>query len=56
MDIINYIENSGLLKEEKEICHECKKELKILTHNKILLYKCLCGDNVCENCKKNHLW
>ena len=54
MDIINYIEDSGLSKEEKEICNECQKKYKLLKENKINLYKCLCGNNVCENCKKNH--
>ena len=55
MDIINYIEDSGLSKEEKEICNECKKNYKLLKENKINLYKCLCGYNVCENCKKHHI-
>ena len=54
MDIINYIKNSGLLKEEKEKCNECKKKIKFFKENKIRIYKCLCGKNVCENCKKKH--
>ena len=52
MDISNYVYNSGKSKEENEICSNCKKTYKYLLINKINLYKCSCGENICEKCKE----
>ena len=57
IDIIKYIKDSGISKEDKEQCFKCKltyKKIKEDEDNKIL-YKCYCGKNLCKKCKKVHL-
>ena len=57
IDIIKYIKDSGLSKDDKEQCFKCKltyKKIKEDNENKTL-YKCYCGKNICKKCKKSHL-
>ena len=57
MDIIQYIKNSGITKNEKEKCFKCNLEYEKIKQdedNKIL-YKCYCKKNICKKCKKAHL-
>ena len=57
LDIIKYIQESGISKDDKEQCFKCKltyEKIKQDEDNKIL-YKCYCGINICKKCKKNHL-
>ena len=57
VDIIKYIKDSGISKDDKEQCFKCKltyKKIKEDEENKIL-YKCYCGKNICKKCKKFHL-
>ena len=53
--IINFAEKSGKSKEEKECCSNCNITYKDIKGKKNKLYKCYCGENICENCKENHL-
>ena len=54
MKIIDFVEKSGN-KEEKDFCYICKNTYKDILDNKKILYKCYCGENLCEDCKENHL-
>ena len=57
IDIIKFIKDSGISKEDKEQCFKCKltyEKIKEDKNNKIL-YKCYCGKNICKKCKKEHL-
>ena len=54
MKIIDFVEKSGN-KEEKVFCYNFKKTYKDIIDNKKTLYKCYCGENICEDCKENHL-
>ena len=55
MDIINFVKYSGISKEGKETCDICKTCYTKIINNKKILYKCLCGKNICEICKNSHL-
>ena len=55
MKILNFAAKAGKLKEESESCSNCNKTYKDLEEKKNKLYRCYCGKNICENCKKNHL-
>ena len=55
MKILNFAAKAGKLKEEKESCFICNTTYKDLEEKKNKLYRCYCGKNICENCKKNHL-
>ena len=55
MDIIDFVKKSGITKEGKEKCSNCKKIYKDIKQNKKKLYKCYCGNNICEDCKKEHI-
>ena len=52
-NIFDFIKYS--FKEDKETCSFCNKTYGDLKNNKCNLYKCSCGKNACENCKKDHL-
>ena len=57
IDIIKYIKNSGISKDDKEKCFKCQltyEKIKEDEENKIL-YKCYCGKNICKKCKQAHL-
>ena len=57
IDIIKYIKDSGISKNDKEKCFKCEltyEKIKEDEENKIL-YKCYCGKNICKKCKKDHL-
>ena len=55
MDILDYIIKSGIIKEDKDICNFCEKTYLDLKNNNKNFYKCKCGQNICEECKKSHL-
>lgn len=55
MNILKFAEKSGIAKIENEICLECKTSIKELVEKEKILYKCYCGANICESCKKEHL-
>ena len=55
MDIVDFVKNSGISKEVKEKCSECMKSYKEMKENKKKLYKCYCGNNICEDCKNEHI-
>ena len=55
MNIIDYVKNSGISKENKEFCDNCKKTYQFLINNNQNLYKCSCGKNICQSCKDLHL-
>ena len=57
LDIIKYVQDSGISKDNKEQCFKCKltyEKIKQNEDNKIL-YKCYCGNNICKKCKQAHL-
>jgi len=55
MDIIDFVKESGIIKEGKENCSNCNKIYKDIKQNKKKLYKCYCGNNICEDCKNEHI-
>ena len=55
MNILKYVEKTGKAKEEKESCSLCNNTIKDILNNKKNLYKCYCGENVCDTCKNEHL-
>ena len=52
MDIFNFVQNSGILKQDKEKCDYCKKTYQDIKKNNKNLYKCSCDKNICEECKE----
>ena len=55
MNIIEYALNAGKSKEISIKCFKCEKKYFDIQKEKNMLYKCYCGNNYCEECKKNHL-
>ena len=56
MNIIDFVKKSGIIKEDKEKCSKCKETYeKIKTDKNNKLFKCNCGKNFCQKCKKEHL-
>ena len=55
MNIIEYVKNSGISKENKEICFNCKKNYQYSINNNKNFYKCSCGKNICQSCEDFHL-
>ena len=57
MGIINFVQKSGISKEESEKCSntKCSKTYKEIKEAKKKLYKCYCGQNFCEDCKNAHI-
>ena len=55
IDILEYVKNSGISKEDKQTCSKCQLTYDNLKKNNKDLYKCNCGGNYCNNCKEEHL-
>ena len=55
IDILQYVNNSGKSKEDKQICSKCQKTYDKLKEENKNLYKCYCGGNYCNDCKEEHL-
>ena len=55
LNIIFFAKKSGLSKIEKECCSICNTTIKELEEKEVILYKCYCGENLCEKCKEEHL-
>ena len=55
LDIIDFIKKSGLSKEKKEKCSICKDTFEEIKKNNKKIYRCYCGENVCEKCKNLHI-
>ena len=55
MNIIDFVKQSSILKEENEKCFKCMKTYKEIKENNKKLYKCYCGKNYCEDCKSDHI-
>ena len=53
IDIIDFILSS--FKEDKETCSFCDKTYGDIKNINSNLYKCSCGKNICEECKKTKL-
>ena len=55
INIIDFVKQSSILKEENEKCFKCMKTYKEIKENNKKLYKCNCGKNYCEECKSDHI-
>ena len=55
INILDYVYNSGHIKDDIEICKICKEKCKDIINDNKKIYKCSCKITVCESCKEKHL-
>ena len=53
--LLNFIKRSNAKIFEDILCSECNKKSSDLKNKKNDMYKCKCGDYICENCKDKHI-